>query len=676
MTAMALRRTLPPGARTATAALLGLLLPALPAPRPAAAQEPEPPAEAEVVVLTDDEIQTLAVPRPDLSAMEPAARRRIETQQQVLARLLVAAEPARRELGQGFGFLGQMYQALELPGAAAEAYAAARRLVPEDPRWTYYAALAAHGQGDLEPAVELYRAHLAASPSYAAAHLRLGDALLDLGRPEEARAAYARALELEPESAAALYGLGRAAAASGDDRQAVERFLAVLDLAPAANAVAYQLGQAYRRLGDEERAAGFLALAGERQVPFADPLAGTLSSIEKAVALEVVRDLAAAGEGFVECDFGGFVRANLAGVPGAGAALRKAAEDAAEAPAATRARLRYAAGLLLAGEGDAEAAAAELEAAVGLDGSLADARLQLGNALAQLGLFDQALARYDQVLARDPGHVRALVQRGAVRANLGQLAEARADLIRAVELTPDSTEALLRLGAVIAREGDAESAAATFAVAVEAGRGTPAEADAWVALAGLARGRGETADAVAAYQKAMAADPEHGQALAALAGLLGETGRYPQSAAVYNRLVALEPDNRGARMGEITALILAGQDAAARARLEAALARDPGDVDVQDVLARHLAAAADRSVRDGARAVELARRLYDRFPTLESMETLAMAYAEAGRYVEAVDWQEKLLERVERESGSNSREADRVRANLARYEQGRSCCAG
>jgi len=31
---------------------------------------------------------------------------------------------------------------------------------------------------------------------------------------------------------------------------------------------------------------------------------------------------------------------------------------------------------------------------------------------------------------------------------------------------------------------------------------------------------------------------------------------------------------------------------------------------------------------------------------------------------------------VERESGSNSREADRVRANLARYEQGRSCCAG
>jgi protein O-mannosyl-transferase len=615
----------------------------------------------------------LAVPQPDLSAMQPAARRRVESLQQALAGLLASSEPQPEQIGQAFGFLGQMFYALELPVAAGEAYAVARRLVPDDARWAYYAGLAAHGRGDLETAVADYRSYLSARPQDLAAHLRLGEALLALDRAEEARVAFSRALEIAGDSAAARYGLGRSAAASGDHRAAVDHFLAVLDLAPTADAAAYQLAQSYRRLGDEERAAGFLGLAGEREPAFPDPLATTLGSIENAIALEVVQDLAAA-DSFSERDFAGFVRGNLGGVTGAAAAARSAAAGAAEAPAVVRGRLHYAAGLLAAREGDLPAAVEELEAALALAPGLADARLDLANALAGTGRFEAAVDRYGEVLARDPASLVALVQRAAASANLGRFEAARADLDKALELEPGHAEAQLRLGVVLARQGEPEAAAARFAAAAAAGEGTRVEAEAWVALAELARGRGELPDAAAAYRRAIGADPALVPALAGLASLLAETGRYPQAAALYNRLVAIDPGNQAARLSEVTVLILAGQDAAARDRLEAALARDPDDLDLQDVLARHLAAANDRAVRDGARAVELAEKVYAAAPTLASIETLAMAHAEAGDFERAVEWQEKLLARIEEEGEGQAPE--RLTANLRLYQSRRPCCAG
>lgn len=645
---------------------LSLLLAALSGVVAVAAQEASaPPPTPEAAPAAP------AIPRPDLSAMQPAARRRVEAQQEALAQLVAGGQAPPEQLGQAFGFLGQMLHALDLPAAASEAYAAARRLVPGDPRWAYYAALAAHGRGELEAAVADYRAFLAARPGELAAHLRLGDALLALGRGEEAAAAFAAARGIDGESAAARYGLGRAAAARGDHRAAVEHFVAVLDLAPTADAAAYQLAQSYRRLGDEERAAGFLALAGEREPVFPDPLAATLGSIENAVALEVVRDLALAAD-FSERDFSGFVRANLGAVSGAAAAAHAVAEQAGEAPAPARGRLHLAAGILAAREGELEAAVEDLSAAVTLDPSLVDARLDLGNALAGLGRFEEAVARYDEVLARDAERVDALVQRAAARANLGRLDAARSDLERALELDPASGEAQLRLGIVLGRQGEVELAAARLAGAARSAEGTRVAAEAWMALGDLARERRETADAVEAYRRAIGSDRTYTEPLAALGSLLAETGRYPQAAAVYNRMVSLDPDDISARLSEIAALILAGQDAAARARLEAGLARDPDDLDLQDVLARHLAAAEDRSVRDGARAVALAEAVYAAAPTLASLETLAMAHAEAGSYEQAVEWQRRLLARIAEEGGEVP---ERLRANLALYESGRACCA-
>lgn len=649
---------------------LALLLAVAVAPT-APAQE-EPAAE----VVPPRVVESLDVPRPDLSAMQPAARARVESIQAGLEELLARQAPPRREVGQAFGFLGQTLHALDLPAAAARAYDTALRLLPQDPRWPYFLALAKQSQGDLEGAVAQYRRFLEGPRELPAAHVRLGDALLQLGRLDEADAAFQSALESAPEEvgAVALHGLGRVAVERGEAEQAVELLSRALALQPDATTIHYPLAQAHRRLGNEQVARYHLALRGEGEVAFPDPLGAVIAGIGKSVAFEVVRDLAAA-EDFDETDFLGFVTSQLGGSAAAAAEpLRTLLGDLAEAgaPAVQRGRLHAALGSLLARAGDDPGAVEAFERALELAPDLVDARLRSGNALAREGRFDDALERFDQVLARRPESAPARVQRAAVRANLGQLEEARTDLEAALDLDPENAEAHLRLAGVEARLGEREAAAESYRRAADLAATPRLEAEAWTALADLSRRTGDARGAAEAYSAALDADPRHGAAIAGLAGLLGQAGRYRESATLYRRLVELEPDNRVARMGEVTALVLAGADELARQRMEVALERNPDDLAFKDVLARHLAAADERSVRDGERAVALAEELYDEVPTPESMETLAMAHAEAGEFDQAVEWQQRLLDTLGDEVNPQFKE--RLQANLERYARGEACC--
>jgi len=98
----------------------------------------------------------------------------------------------------------------------------------------------------------------------------------------------------------------------------------------------------------------------------------------------------------------------------------------------------------------------------------------------------------------------------------------------------------------------------------------------------------------------------------------------------------------------------------------------PDELRIKDILARHLAACPDPSVRDGVRAEQLALEVYDRLPSAESMETLAMAYAQSGRFPKAVEWQERLLAGAREQAGEST--VSRLEGNLVRYREGKACC--
>ena len=69
------------------------------------------------------------------------------------------------------------------------------------------------------------------------------------------------------------------------------------------------------------------------------------------------------------------------------------------------------------------------------------------------------------------------------------------------------------------------------------------------------------------------------------------------------------------------------------------------EVSFTHALARLLAASPDPSLRDGARALELAEQAIAE-PTLQRAETLAMSYAAAGRFDEAVQVQRDLIDQA------------------------------
>jgi protein O-mannosyl-transferase len=130
-----------------------------------------------------------------------------------------------------------------------------------------------------------------------------------------------------------------------------------------------------------------------------------------------------------------------------------------------------------------------------------------------------------------------------------------------------------------------------------------------------------------------------------------------------------EPNNIGARNTFGVLLVQKHQTRAAIEQWEAALALNPNDGNAQSNLAWVFATAPDASLRNGTRAVELAERALKLAGGINPIlhRTLAAAYAEAGRFDDAIATAERGHEFAEREG--NRELADEFTAVLAQYRQ-------
>ena len=119
-----------------------------------------------------------------------------------------------------------------------------------------------------------------------------------------------------------------------------------------------------------------------------------------------------------------------------------------------------------------------------------------------------------------------------------------------------------------------------------------------------------------------------------------------------------------------TLFYLEGKAPEALAAWRAVLRIDPDHVAVLNQTAWVLATSPDASLRDGAQAVALAERAArlagGRQPAV--LDTLAAAYAEAGRFPEAVQIASQLLELARQQD--NRRLLGALEARLALYQAG------
>jgi tetratricopeptide (TPR) repeat protein len=630
---------------------------------------------------TEPAAEDLRIPHPDLSAMDEVVRHKVEAAQERLATMVEGWRPGEPavELSDGFGRLGQLFHAFRRLDAAEVCYGNAQRLAPDDYRWPHYLGLVRNAKGALAAAAEDYRRALELKADDLPTQIRLGTVLLELGAPRDAEPLFTRALSRSPEAAAAAhFGLGKVAVADGDHAAAVSHFEQALAAEPGASEIHYPLAQAYRKLGDLEKAREHLGQRGEGEVHFPDPLGSRILRLAQAAAFEIVLSLARDSESVSEEEFLGFALSQFGDVKGTIEELEQGLvlEQYSGTPSDPRhlARIHYVLGGLLVNDGRDADAIDHYRRAIELDPSLVDTRIKLGNALARGERFEDAMAAYGAVLAAHPDNHAALLKQAATLMSLERDAEAQPLLEQLLALEPEHSEAMVRLAAILERRGEIDRAIDLRRRASRLDLRLPEAIQVRYQLAGSLRRRGALEEALAEYRWIVDADRDFIPGLAGLARLLGQLGRFDESAKVHAEWVAKEPKNLEARLGEITALTFAGRHLEVKQRLEAGIAELVDNLALKDVLARHLAACPDHSVRDGARAVELALEVYQKVPSAESIETLAMAYAQAGRFAEAIEWQEHLLTKAE-EAGDAATVA-RIKGNLELYQAGKACCAG
>jgi tetratricopeptide (TPR) repeat protein len=177
-------------------------------------------------------------------------------------------------------------------------------------------------------------------------------------------------------------------------------------------------------------------------------------------------------------------------------------------------------------------------------------------------------------------------------------------------------------------------------------------------------------EAMACYRKAQEIEPGYAIAYYNLGGLLADRGRFDEAIAQFQRAIDINPDFGKAHCGLGIALAARGRPVEALEHYRRTLKLQPDNLEAQKNLAWLRATCPEASLRDGAEAIQLAQqanRLCDgQWPDV--LDVLAAAYAEAGRFSEALAAAHKALELAIQQNDQDLAEA--LRARIALYEAG------
>lgn len=460
----------------------------------------------------------VAVPLPDLSAIEEAVQRELHAARERLAALVTADDLEAQALAGAFGELGALYQAHHIYIPAEPCYKNAQTLAPRQFRWPYLAGYLAEQTSQPHKAVQSLERVLSLKRDHEPARLRLALAYLELNQGEHAKPLLERPFETPGLEGAVLFAQGKLALSEREFDDAVRLLERALKAQPHASQIHYPLAMAYRGLRDVERAKSHLAKYGAGEPVIPDPLVDEFSALLSGGRVHIHRGLAAMQSGQMQT-------------------------------------------------GQYEVAAKAFAAALSTEPDNVNLRVSFARALYLSGKRGQARQQLSETLKRHPNHALAN----------------------------------FLMGILLERQGAYE-------------------------------------EATTRYRTALAAEPRHAGAHHFLGNALMREGAYDKAAQHYADAVQQVPKAYTARLMEAMALLRAGAShALVRERLEVAVARYPEQWMFAGALARLLAASPDDKVRDGARALLLADKLYKQFGSPDHAVTLAMAYAELGRFEEALD---------------------------------------
>jgi protein O-mannosyl-transferase len=157
--------------------------------------------------------------------------------------------------------------------------------------------------------------------------------------------------------------------------------------------------------------------------------------------------------------------------------------------------------------------------------------------------------------------------------------------------------------------------------------------------------QGKTAQSIDEFRAELKLNPTNSAALNNLGTELMQSGKADEALAAFLQALNLDPSNPTIHYNAGNAYISLHRWPEARAQYEAALKTNPNQPQLLDRLAWMLATSPDPNVRDVPEAVRLAQRACELTHNSNAalLSTLAAAYAEAGRFDEAVATQREVI---------------------------------
>lgn len=186
------------------------------------------------------------------------------------------------------------------------------------------------------------------------------------------------------------------------------------------------------------------------------------------------------------------------------------------------------------------------------------------------------------------------------------------------------------------------------------------------------RGERQLDNAIADYDRAILLAPSNPGPYLARGTAYADKGDFSNALADCTSVIVLDPnnaeayDNRGYYDSEL------GNYRQAVADCKKAIALAPDEASPYNNLAWLMAVTPDPKWRDGARAVEYARRACELTQWQEPMyiDTLAAAYAETGNFKEAVKWESQVIQKMPAEHQEEAQTALRLYKKGLPYREG------
>jgi protein O-mannosyl-transferase len=306
-------------------------------------------------------------------------------------------------------------------------------------------------------------------------------------------------------------------------------------------------------------------------------------------------------------------------------------------------RAHYNLARALSAQGRTAEAISEYRLAIRFKSDRAEAYQNWGGELALQGKFKEAIPLFEKAIEIRPDYAEAHFNLALALSVQGHIEAAIGHYKTALRINPNYPEAHKNLGLLLVLQGKLAAAGAELEEAI---RLKPDFANAHTLLAGLLIQQGKPDLAAGHARRALEIEPRSAEAHAKLGEALASQGKTDAAIAEYRLALSIEPKSADFHFVLGLALNAKHETRAAIEHWREAVRLEPNHAARLNKLAWTLATHPDDSLRDGAEAIELAKRAAQLTAgkNPEILATWAAAEAESGRYPQAVELAERAAD--------------------------------